>query len=281
MKNFLNTITSLAYWQYVLFSRSGVKVVFAIFGGIYLMVEILDFFHIYTRSEYGSWAFIAFLILSVLIAVAVKRPIKSVSIPLPAGDGAIEVRIADIYDASGAVLVSTNTSFEADVASGKIAVDSLQGQFTARYFTGNQDELIKRIGEELSKVEGSTPYPIGTTIPITTHGKTFYFMAMAQLNENGNASTTLHEVKKALDSLWSYVREAGELQELAIPVIGTGRGRLRTSRRKMIGVIVDSYVRAATSMKITDRLVVVVRPSDAEKFSVNLYEIKDYIKYLV
>lgn len=281
MKNFINTITSRAYWQYVLFSSSGVKSVFAIFGGIYLVVEVLDFFRVYTRSEYGSWAFIAFLVLSVLIAVVVKRPTKSVSVQLPTGDGAIEVRIADIFDASGAVLVSTNTAFEADVAGGKIATDSLQGQFTARYFTGNQSELIGRIGDELKKVGGQAPYPIGTTIPITTHGKTFYFTAMAKLSESGNASTTIPEVKKALDSLWSYVRESGELQELAIPVIGTGRGRLHTSRRKVIGVIVESYVKAAATAKITDKLVVVVRPSDAEKFSVNLYDIKDYIKYLI
>lgn len=281
MKNFINTITSWAYWQYVLFSLPGLRSVFAILGSIYLIVEVLDFFKIYTRGEYGSWAFIVFLVVAVLIAVAVKRPTKSVSVRLAIGDGSIEVRVADIFDASGAVVVSTNTMFEADVADGKIATDSLQGQFTAKYFTGNQNELIRHIGDELQRVDGHAPYQMGTTIPITTHGKTFYLTAMAELNENGNASTTIPNVKKALDGLWSYVRESGELQELAIPLIGTGRGRLHTSRRKVIGIIVESYVKAAATAKITDKLVVVVRPSDAERFSVNLYDIKDYIKYLV
>lgn len=281
MKNFIDTITSKAYWQFVLLSRSGLRSVFAILGGVYLVVEILDFFKIYTRSEYGAWAFVAFMILSIVLAVSFKRPIKSVSVTLPGRDGSIEVRIGDIFDASGAVMVSTNTVFEADVAGGKIATDSLQGQFTARYFTGNQNELIAAICEELKLIEGHGPYPVGTTVPVTTHGKTFYLTAMARLNDKGNAETTLYEIKEALDGLWAHVRESGELQELVVPVIGTGRGRLGTSRRKMIGVIVESYVKATASSKIADKLVVVVRPSDAERFSVNLYDIKDYIKYLV
>ena len=60
---------------------------------------------------------------------------------------------------------------------------------------------------------------MGTVVPISTHGKTFYFTAMAELNEQGNAKSTVRDVKKAMTGLWIFVRESGELQELAIPVI--------------------------------------------------------------
>lgn len=281
LKYFINTICSKAYWQYVLFSKAGLESVLGIFGLIYLIVEALDFFNIYTQDKYASFAFFIFLFISIVISVLVKRPISSISIELSKYDILIEVRIGDIFDASGAVMISSNTKFESDVAGGKIAVDSLQGQFTAKYFTGNQNELISKITDELNKLNRTSPYPIGTTIPITTHGKTFYFTAMANLNEQGNAYTTTDNVKSSLNGLWTYVRESGELQELAVPVIGTGRGRLQISRKKMIALIAESFVKESEHSKFTDKLIIVIRSEDANKFGVNLYDIKDNLNQVL
>lgn len=282
MRDFFNSITSKAYWQYMLLSRTGAEFVFAIFGGIYLVVEILDFFQIITRDEYGSWAFLVLLVLAVVVAILMRPPTKSVSVKMPKGDGAIEVRVADIFDdIPGAAMISTNTDFEADVAGGKIHPDSLQGQFTAKYYPGNQHDLLEQIQEGLEELEGEPPYPLGTTIPIATHGKTFYFTAMAHLNEHGNASTTVDYIKIALDGLWKHVRESGELQELAIPVIGTGRGRLSSSRKQIIAEIAKSFAEASEEGKITGKLIIVVRKSDADKSDVNLYDIKDHLNHIL
>ena len=281
MRYFLDTISSKAYWQYVLLSRAGAESVLAIFGLFYLLVESLDFFGVYTRDQYASYAFLIFLALSVLVSILMRRPIKSISIPMPKRDCGIEVRIADLFDVGGAIMISTNTSFESDVAGGKIAPDSLQGQFTARYFTGNQNDLLAQIAKGLSQIGGSAPFPMGTTMPIATHGKTFYFTAMAELNEQGNASTTSDIVKRALDGLWKHVKEAGELQALAVPVIGTGRGRSQLSRKKMIALIAESFMKASERNKFTDRLVIVIRPEDASKFEVNLYDVKDHLNQVL
>jgi hypothetical protein len=282
VKHFLDTISSKSYWQYVLFSRVGAESVLAIFGSIYLLVEALDFFGIYARDRYASYAFLIFLVLAVVISVLFfRRPIKSISIRLSQHDLCIEARIADLFDARGAIMISTNTIFEADVAAGKIAPDSLQGQFTARYFTGNQDELVAQIKRETDALGGSRPFPIGATIPITTHGKTFYFTAMAELNEQGNASTTPSSVGRALEGLWKHVRETGELQELAVPVIGTGRGRVRPTRKKMIALIAESFMKASEESKFTNRLVIVIRPEDATSFGLNLYDVKDHLNQIL
>jgi Domain of unknown function (DUF6430) len=278
MRFIWDTISSKAYWKYAVFSRAGVASAFSIFGGIWLLVETLDFFKVYSRDDYGSYAFIGFLALSFAISVALKRPIKSIEVSMPARDLTVEVRIGDIFEATGAVMISTNTQFEADVAGGKIAPGSLQGQFAGRYFPGDQVRLQQEIRLGLAKFAlGSPPYPIGTTIPISTHGKTFYLTAMAALNAQGTASTTAAEVLDAVDGLWKHVKQAGELQELAVPVVGTGRGRLAVSRKKMIGRIAESFVRASRNGKLSDRLVIVVRPDDAARFQVNLYDIRDHL----
>lgn len=280
MKYFINSITSKAYWRYI-FSQSGLKSILAIFGFIWLIVESLDFFNVFNRDQYASYAFFIFLILSILISILLRRPIKSISIPFPQQDFCVEVRIINLFDVNGATMISSNTFFEADVASGKISVDSLQGQFTAKYYTGNQNELIKVMTEELKSIDSQSPYPMGTTIPIHTHGKTFYLTAMAELGENGNASSTILDIKNALDGLWTYVRNSGELQELAVPVIGTGRGRLQISRKKMIVLIAESFVKASSRNKFTDKLIITIRPEDAESFGINLYDIKDHLKHVL
>ncbi len=279
LKYFLESIFSKAYWQYVLLSKSGIESILAIFGFFYLLIEALDFFSIYTRDKYASFSFFIFLILSIILSIILRRPINSIIIVLPKEDLKIEVRIANLFEVSGAIMISTNTEFESDVAGGKIAPDSLQGQFTAKYFTGNQIELISNINKFLDGIEGSSPYPIGTVVPISTHGKTFYYTAMSELNENGNAFTTTANIKEALTGLWKYVIEAGELQELVLPVIGTGRGRLLISRKKMINIIVESFAEYSEISKFTDKLIIVIRPEDASKFGVNLYDIKDSIKH--
>ncbi|MFH6988417.1 macro domain-containing protein [Flavobacterium collinsii] len=280
MKYILNSILSTAYWRYI-FSFEGLKSIFAIFGTIWLIAETLDFFKVYTRDQYGSYAFFIFMVLSVIFSILLKRPIKSISVSFPEYDFSIDVRIADLFSLSGATMISTNTQFEADVAGGRIAVDSLQGQFTAKYFTGNQIELIKNLQEKLAALNTTTPYPIGTTIPIHTHGKTFYFTAMSTLGEGGNASSTISEIEVSLNGLWDYVRNSGQLQELIVPVIGTGRGRVKISRKKMIALIAESFAKASLQHKFSSKLIIAVRPEDAQNFGMNLYDIKDHLVHVL
>ena len=277
LRYFLETYTSWAYWQYVLFSWTGAQSAVTAFGFIYLVVESLDFFDVYTRSEHGDYAFPALLLLSVVGAVLARRPIRLIALNLRQRDIQVEVIIDDLFRFEGATMISTNTTFESDVAGGKIAPSSLQGQFTVKYYTGNQTELIDQLTERLDEIAGGAPYPMGTTVEIGTHGKTFYFTVMAQLNENGNAFSTLQDINQALAGLWSYIRDAGELQEIAVPVVGTGRGRTQETRKKMIGIIVESFAKASEERKISEKLVIYVRPEDAKKFRVNLYDIKDYL----
>ena len=60
MRFLLDSITSKAYWQYVLFSRAGIESVLAIFGSCWLAIETLDFFQVYTRDKYGPYGFLIF-----------------------------------------------------------------------------------------------------------------------------------------------------------------------------------------------------------------------------
>ncbi len=278
MKFILDAITSKAYWQYVLLSKPGVESVLSILGVFWLIVSMLDFFGLYGWGKGAPYVFLVLVFLSIAISIALRLPRKSICVSFPQKDLTIEVRIDNLFDTAGAIMISTNTDFEGDVSGGKIALDSLQGQFTDRYFKGNQNELLSQMLAKLQTINGSAPFPLGTTIPITTHGKTFYFTAMSELNDRGNASTTQDNVIRALEGLWSHVRNAGELQDaLAVPVVGTGRGRLTQSRKKMISLIAQSFANASENGKLADTLIIVIRPEDAANFKLNLYDVKNHL----
>jgi len=127
-----DTVTSVAYWKFVLFSWHGLRSILFVYGSIYLIVESLDFFDVYARDRYASYAFLLFLALSALLSAVIQRPTKSVIVTFPKKDFSIEVRIGDLFDAAGAIMISSNTVFEAKIAAGKLSPASLQGQFVSR-----------------------------------------------------------------------------------------------------------------------------------------------------
>lgn len=198
----------------------------------------------------------------------------------------IEVRIGDLFKCDGDIVVSTNTTFDTDTANSLISPDSLQGQFTSRYYSGKLADLDKEIEDSLSAV-GSTPvsrgwgknkeYPIGTVAKLDTHGQRFYWLAMARLDANKTARSDLADIDTALSSLWDYVLKRGEMTTIVVPVIGTGRGRVNIQRRKMIERIVQSFVDGSRVTPFAKGLSIVIHPVDAEKSEISLFQIKDHL----
>lgn len=286
MNYIFDSIRTLAYWRYAIFSLNGARSAFAWFGSIYLLIEVLDFFGAYRRDQYAPYAVLLFAFVALLLSVIMRRPTSSVIYRVPNKDCLIEVKIGDLFDQEGAIVISANTTFDTDVAGGVIAPASLQGQVEARYFLGRHDDLEDQIEEGLSEfqsterekaIKKTSEFPMGTTVQVNSHGKTFYFCAMARLNEKGNASTTPQDLDDSLEGLWKHVRESGELQKLNIPVMGTGRGRLRPGRQKVIELIAQSFVSASVERVFIQHLTIVVHPSDAKNFDINLWEIRDHL----
>ncbi|GLV27489.1 hypothetical protein TomTYG75_00160 [Sphingobium sp. TomTYG75] len=249
-------------------------------------MEMLDFFGIYTKDRYSAYSIIPMLMLAIVYVVITRRPITRVSYKVPGKDYLVEVRIGDIFSGSNDVIISTNTTFDTNMASGLIATDSLQGQVATRFFQANTDEIDRQLNIDLVKANGTprhdapckvTEYPIGTVARVKAHGRTFYFVAMSRLNAQGTAGTTLREVEDALSSLWAFILTHGELKNLSVPLMGTGRGRTGYPRKKMAERIAQSFADGSKDRIFSNRLSIVIRPEDAENFGVNLYQIRDYL----
>lgn len=283
----LSSIRTLSYWRYALFSPAGITRTLAFLGGIYLVLEALEFFRLLPGDRFGILGFITIVIVSLAGAVATRRPVSRISYKVPKKDFAFDVVVGDLLESTAPnIVISTNTTFDTDIGSGLISPDSVQGKFTARFFNGNTEELDRQLNGAL---EGLTyddhptgkgkkrRYPIGTVAKVQAHGKTFYWTAMAELNENGTAHSNVGMLDTALEKLWSFMADQGELGDVATAVIGTGRGRLRLPRNKVIERIAQSFADGSQDKVFANRLTIFVHPRDAERFGVNLFEIRDYL----
>lgn len=286
MKYFFRSIRTWSFWRYALLSKEAFAKIFAIVGAMYLLMDMADFFSIYTKDRYSVYAVPVMALIAVLWVLATRRPITRFAYKVPGKDFIVEVRIGDLFDGSNDVIVSTNTTFDTDMASGLIDTASIQGQVATRFFNANTAEIDRQLSLDLATAPGvprpnapgkNMEYPIGTVARVKSHSRTFYFVAMSRLNDQGNASSTLREIEDALEATWKFIRNNGDLRPLSIPLMGTGRGRVGMPRKKMVERIAQSFCDESKNQALSNRLSISIRPEDAEDFAVNLYQIRDYV----
>ncbi len=286
MEYFLQSIRTISYWKYALWSVDAVKTFFAVIGGGWAIIGLFEFLHIYERQQFPKstiWVLVAIGIFCVLIT---RRPASQIFYKVPGRDIKIEVRVASLFGVRGQKVISTNTTFDTDVAGGIISALSVQGQFTNRYYSQNIDKLNEEIERglegmtyrDIGKEKGKRrQYPIGTTVKLQVGADRFYWVAMADMNYHNTAETSLDMILTALDRLWDYIARQGEMDDVVLPLIGTGRGRLDVGRMRMIAHIAQSFVKASTGRTFTNKLVIVIRAKDVENFGINLFAVRDLL----
>lgn len=286
MRYFFDSIRTRAYWRYALFSGGAFGKFFAAMGVLYLCVDLADTFDVYKKAQYSYYGLVILGLLALIYVLSTRRPISRITYKVPQKDLVIEVMIGDIFDLSGEVVVSTSSTFDTDMASGLIAASSLQGQMATKYFNGQTTEIDRQVEASLAgesfivneKRPGkSKEYPIGTVARVSAHSRNFYLVAMSHMGPGRNAQSDLKMIDEALERLWKNLASKAELGGIIMPLIGTGRGRVQYPRKKMIERIAQSFADAVGERAFSNRLIIVVRPEDASRFSLNLFQVRDYL----
>jgi hypothetical protein len=286
MKYYLRSILTVSYWRYALFSKEAIAAFLATLGTLYLFVELADSFQIYKKDKYSSYGIVILLVISLLYVLSTRRPVTRVKYKVPKKDLTFEVQIGDIFNITGETVISSNSTFDTDMSGGLIAPGSLQGQFAIRFFGGQTVEIDRQLQEALkgeTHIENparpcnTKEYPIGTVARIQAHGRNFYFLAMSHMNENRTAYSDPKILDEALEKLWGNMAAKAEVGDVVIPAIGTGRGRIPLPRKKVVEKIAQSFADASRDRIFSNRLIIVIRPEDADRFAVNLFEIRDYL----
>lgn len=287
MDHLFRSFTTISYWRHFILSKDTYKSFFAVVGAIWTSLRAADYTNNSLEFKDNWQIFIAINLLALVITFLIKRPVSSISLNLPDEDVCIEVLVADIFKISGEKFISTNTTFDTNISNGLISPNSLQGQFSKKFYPNNMNSLDKEIEKVLKNekytIRENAPgkkleYEIGTIAQINTYGERYYFVAMARLADKGNALSDLKKVQKAIKSFWTHINEYGELGNVVIPLVGTERGRIKVKRKKMIEYIAQSFKDAIKESTFSNKLIIVIKPEDYYKYHLNLFETRDYLK---
>lgn len=277
-----------AYWRRTFFSTNTSTAFLSAIGFFWLLTEVSAFIvEAWKGSLQSAWPY--FLGISAIYTVWCQRPVISRCERLDGTDIRIEIRIANIFSVKAAYVISTNTSFDTTINERLISNQSLQGAFTEKFYDktehldGDLDQTLEHetsTGSRTSKVGGKSKlYAIGTVAKVAPKGRTAYLLAISELNEHGVAESSFEAVKTALAALWNFVSSKGGYDALAIPVIGTGHGRINTPRDAVIKEIIRSFIAACSERKFASKLTVVISPKDYHDNELDIYELGEFLKY--
>lgn len=279
-------MTISATWHYArrwLRSLASVKAVAALlssFGALWLSVEIATFFlNGTTWPDHIRAAWMWFGGIGVLIAGGLCKPPRTVASKLYGRDVTIHITIGDMFSMRGALIVGSNTTFDTRIANELIAANSVQGIFTKRYYAGESQldqelsaALVGYPSTELSdrRVGKTRRYAHGTCARLNPKDCTAYFVAIADINEHGTASSHIEALKDSLSSLWVFIGTRGTKEPLVIPILGTGFSRLSQTREEIVHEIIRSFIAACSERTFADSLTIAIAPQDVVKHGISL-----------
>lgn len=288
-------MTIPAAWHYTyrwLRSLASIKALGALlsaFGALWLTVEITAFF-----LDGTTWpskiraAWVWFGIAGIVMAIWLCRPPLTVGHKLNGRDVAIRISVGDMFSMPGAVIIGSNTTFDTRISQELIAANSVQGIFTRKYYA-DESQLDRELSTSLAgipstqlpnaRVGKSTVYPYGTCARLGPKGRTAYFVAIADINEHGTASSQFDTLKESLSKLWVFIGTRGTKESLVMPVLGTGFSRLSQTREEIVREIIRSFIAACSERTFADSLTIAITPQDIAKHNISLDDLGAFLSH--
>lgn len=291
MKNLLRGYFYSNYWKRIFFSGRTLGTFLEFLGGAWLLLEIGFFFDLpwALKLKNISWCGLALLVIAAIIYTLFRcRPVMAVCECIANMDIKLEIRVDSIFNIDGACIIPTNSTFDTSFEGGLISKRSLQGQFTKSYYDDIRyldDDISRSLGsitpiEQMNiKNRKSNKYNIGTTVKICRKQKTFYLLAISDLNGSGVAQSSYENIKKSLAEIWAYIAQNGENGALSVPVLGTGSARVNIQRSDVIKEIIRSFVAACSQRRFVDKLTICISPKDYHEHNIDLFELHEFLRY--
>jgi hypothetical protein len=189
------------------------------------------------------------------------------------------------------IVIPTNTTFDTTMENDFISEESVQGQFQQKYFKNNLsalDALIElglNCSQYVSLERSGTKtkqYPVGTVSKVSCADKHFYFAAIVNVNEHGKpVDPKFQNIQDTLVGLWDCLSDRGHMEELAIPILGTGKAGIpNISREKVIKEIIFTIVATSREKSVATCFNIVIHPADLKNNKIDLQKLADYLYYM-
>ena len=277
---------TLKRWRQIL------STILAILGTLLTVAESV--FRMFNTNIIYEWMhqYVFFLItISAIAGFCVNRVRLKYEYTLRGTDINVTLKISDVLNNVGAIVIPTNTTFDTLMEDEFISVNSVQGQFQKKFFDNNLhtlDDLIDKGLEGIAyemierKASKQKRYPLGTVSKVTFSGKHFYFVAVVDINEFGKPiNTSFQNIQIALEGVWNQLELKGHIENLSVPLLGTGKAGIKeATREKVIKETIFSFVVASKEKKITEKLIICIHPLDLDQKDLNIAELAEYLKYM-
>lgn len=204
----------------------------------------------------------------------------------------IQVKIGDILEEQGNVVIGFTDTFDTDMTDG-LVIDprSVQGQFQRKFYTE-----ISQLDSELEEFLHSAPiiasesansktrgklnrYEIGTVVPLSKGGCRYFATAYGYMRNDLRVNCSVNALWLSLTKAWESVRSRGSLDPVAVPIIGSELARVGTLDRNSIAkMIALSFMASAREETVSRQLTIVIHPKDRRY--VNLIDLDRFLRTL-
>lgn len=264
------------------------KSVLSVFGALWLTIEILDYFGQEEWSSQIKSIWWLFLIVAVIIIIYRNRPISFFTFKVENRDVSVSLKIGDVFKIDGSLIVPINNRLDCENNGIVKKSSSILRFYIDKVYNNTPAHLNTDICQHLEDnnewyakfLESQSPdtYKIGTVVPIFRNEKQYYLLCSSSLNEQGRSKTTVEDLRVSLNELWAYLTHSGSKDNLVVPIIGTGRGRIPLKREEVIKEIVLSFLVSLSQESYCDQLTICIHPHDLKKHNIKIDEILDFIK---
>lgn len=290
IKAFLKSVTGeketlMAFWNVIKTTIGYVSVAFSfsvLLDNLVGCDKLKDLFQKY-------WYFL--IVFGFMVALVVKRERTSYSASRANDDLIITVKIDSLFCVpASSYVIPTNSFFRTNIEHEYISINSVQGAFQNKYFKNNLNDLNKIIADNLAEqgVVGEDSrdrfgnvkkYPLGTVAKVDHNNKHFYFVAINDVNENGKPiNQDYRNVNKAFNGLFEAINKFGHYDDLAMPLIGTGRAAIKEATiDKVVQETIDRFLN--NNDKIARKLIICINPKDYVDDKVDMKKIIKYLEY--
>ncbi|CAM5228509.1 Thoeris protein ThsA Macro domain-containing protein OS=Streptomyces tendae OX=1932 GN=GUR47_18410 PE=4 SV=1 [Streptomyces tendae] len=266
--------------------------VMAAFGGVSAVLQFVG--QLWPAAVPGPAPVAAASVLLCLAwAVVRSRPTVVVQQEFVRPRMSVTVGPGDLFEEPAHLVVGFSDTFDTDVRDGVvISGASVQGQLLERRYDGD----ARRLDDELdAALRAAVPvaretradkpygkldrYPVGTVAVLGSRPRLVFGVAHSRLGNDFVARSSTEELWLSLGRVWDAVYRHGQLDRVAVPLIGSGLSRLHgLDEESLLRLILLSFITHSRERVICRELRVVLRPAELER--VDLTEVAAFLGVL-
>ncbi|WP_221347719.1 macro domain-containing protein [Streptomyces beigongshangae] len=248
------------------------------FGGISAILQFVGQF--FPRSFPDPGLVVALSLTACLVwGLGRARPVLRVEQTFRRPDMKVVVEAGDLFDQSAHLVVGFCDTFDTVSAGGAVINSgSVQGQLLLRRYDGDVQRLDAELVAALAGTEpaaredrDSKPlgkldrYPVGTVAALGARPGLVFAVAYSRIGNDCVAASSVEDLWFSLGRLWDAVHRHAQLEQVAMPLVGSGLSRLdHLDQDSLLRLILMSFVARSREGAVCRELRVLVRPEDLE-----------------